>query len=230
MTPLINIANGAVENLPPSHRALRWVLWVKALVYPLARRMGLFVQYQNGTTALNYDGGTTYNTGDQVVFNYGVWESQQDGNTGNTPDVSPTRWQQVNTSFIGMNERSRYGGGRLNLEWALNRYFQTTFRQPDNPITPTPSDIYITNDEPLYVSFVSFTTEPLTSNVYTTQTSDFVFTTEVYDTASSFRFIVHIPTAVYAAINADAGIAETIVRQFLDRYVASGVFYTIATY
>lgn len=230
MTPQADINILAVQNLPIDQRLKKWILWAKGLVYPLFWRMGLFVQYQNGTMVSNYSGAVTYDIGGQVKFNYAVWESLVNGNTGNIPDASSDYWIKVNDSFIGISESSRYGGGKLNLEWALNRYFQTTFRQPDSDVSPTPSEIYITNTPPTYVSFVSFSTETLTSNVYTNITSDFVFTDEVYGSASSYLFTVNIPAAVYAAINADAAIAETIVRQFLDKYVVSGVYYEIVTY
>lgn len=39
-----------------------------------------------------YDSGTTYNSGDLVIFDHVIYESLQDNNLGNTPGLSPTFW------------------------------------------------------------------------------------------------------------------------------------------
>lgn len=230
MTPSVDIETLAAQNLPVLKRITRWLLWAQGVVYPLAWRMGQWVQYMKGTDVDNWSGAVSYAKGDQIIYNYAVYESLIGSNLGITPDTDANSWIKINNSFIGMAERAWFGGGRLNLEWALNRYFQTTFRQPDDPITPTPSQIYITNTAPQYVSFVSFTTEPLTSKVYTTQTSDFVFTKEVYGIATSYKFTIHIPLVKYNSLGSTPSIRESIVRQFADKYVVSGVYYEIVTY
>lgn len=51
----------------------------------------------------DYTGGTTYAINDAVIFNNKLWISLQNSNTGNTPDVSPTFWEQ-NTSRIFFDE------------------------------------------------------------------------------------------------------------------------------
>lgn len=230
MTPQADINILAVQNLPIDQRLKKWILWAKGLVYPLFWRMGLFVQYQNGTMVSNYSGAVTYDIGGQVKFNYAVWESLVNGNTGNIPDASSDYWIKVNDSFIGISESSRYGGGKLNLEWALNRYFQTTFRQPDSDVSPTPSEIYITNTAPVYVSIAVGAASQELDTVSTVSGMTGIATDSIIGSATSYNFTVHIPAGVYAAINTDAAIAETIVRQFLDNYVVSGIQYIIVTY
>lgn len=43
----------------------------------------------------DYVAGTTYIVDDAVVFDEKLWKSLQAGNTGNTPDTSPTFWEEV---------------------------------------------------------------------------------------------------------------------------------------
>lgn len=45
------------------------------------------------TTATKWDSGTTYNQGDQVLYNGSVYVSLQGSNVGHTPGSSPTYWQ-----------------------------------------------------------------------------------------------------------------------------------------
>lgn len=49
-------------------------------------------------TVADYNAGTTYNTGDQVVFGNFIYESLQNGNLGNQPDISPTFWLEISPS------------------------------------------------------------------------------------------------------------------------------------
>ncbi len=230
MTPIVDIDNTVVQVLPFTKRITNWILFVQSVCYPIKWLYSVLKGFINGTYAGNYNVGITYNLGNQVIYNYGLWESLTSGNAGHTPNASPVWWLNVNNSFIGAMEVAHYGGSRLTLEWALNRYFQTTFRQPNDPISPAHSDIYITHLTPVYTSFVSYTTETLTSDVYTNGDSGYSFISEVYAGEASYGFVVHIPVAVYIGINASSAIANTILRQFLDRYVVCGVQYIIVTY
>jgi hypothetical protein len=141
-------------------------------------------------------------------------------------------WLEANGSFIGAKERASYSGQYLTLTWALNRYFQTTFRQPPYPAPygggSLFSEIYITNYEPPFTSFVSFTTEAGTSDVYTTGTgSEAVFTDVVDDTGSTFLFVINVPTAVYEGINTRPPLANAIINEFVTPIVPAGVGWMI---
>ena len=140
-------------------------------------------------------------------------------------------------SFIGADERTRYNGRYLNLTWALNRYFGTTFRQPPYPAPygggAYYSDIYITNVAPAFTSFLSFTTEAPTSSVFTTGTGNAViFTGSTFADVSTYAFAINIPTDFYASLSSTSSLAvsESIVRSFADQYIPSGISYIISTY
>jgi len=280
MTPIVNIDTTVIQSLPFSKRLTKWICFLQSVCYPVKWLYNnVLTNYMNGTVAPNYAPGVTYSLGQQVIFNYSVWESVINNNTGNTPNlvpaysptatyavgayilnygvyyvcttaittpeptfvpanwtVAPTApWLQVNKNFIGAKERASYNGRYLSLTWALNRYFQTTFRQPPYPYpyggAGTFSDIYITNYEPPITSFLSFTTETLTTDVYTTGTGgEAVFTEYVNDAGSTFICTIHIPVAVYADINTDPKIANSTINQFIEDIIPAGLGWSIVTY
>lgn len=65
------------------------------------------------TPPAEYDGGTTYDTGDEVSVTSGtvsvVYESRIDSNTGNAPASSPDEWREVCTTY------EVYDGGPYSL-------------------------------------------------------------------------------------------------------------------
>lgn len=67
---------------------------------------------------------------------------------GIPPPSNTSIWQQINNNFIGVDERDLYIDQELTLTWALNRWFNTNFNQPNGvTMSTTHSDIYI-NDLP----------------------------------------------------------------------------------
>lgn len=228
--PQIDYDDQAEQMLPTAQRKPKWIIFAKALVSQVKRLYVLFVYFMTGSVDAGYwSVATTYAKGELVRTVDGVYESLEAGNIGNAV-TDTTYWLKVLGSFIGVNERVRYNSQKIVFEYALNRYFGTTFRQPTSYTgtgTLPLSDIYITTVAPVYVSFVSYGAEPLTSAVYKDRTIDFVFGDEVYLSASTYKFIIHIPAAVYSALGSTA---EQIVRSFADRYRILGTTYTIQTY
>jgi hypothetical protein len=249
MTPIVDFDVFAENMLPPTKRKPKWIAWMKAVMSQLKRLYNNFfglMTYSiiDATAPPFYDSSTVYTYDELVIFNYSVYQNMISPNQNNAPDLNsdPTdenrKWDLVQNVFIGLNERSKYTFQRIVIEWALNHYFKKElndnsfvgFVQPDNPITPTRSSIYIDSLPPVYNSFLSYTGDTPTSLSFNGMSSAFVFTTEIYSTASSFQCQINIPSTVYTSINVDATIAEKIVRNFVDRYCISGIQYQIATY
>ena len=282
MTPVVDIDTTVIQSLPFSKRLPKRIVFLQSVCSPVKWLYNnVLTNYMNGTVAPNYAPVATYSRGQQVIFNYGVWESVVNNNQGNTPNLVPAYnhlvaytmgtyvintgvyyvcnvpvtaagtgvvftpadwiampsapWMQVNKCFIGAKERASYNGRYLSLTWALNRYFQTTFRQPPYPYPygggGAFSDIYITNYEPPTTSFLSYTTEMSTSDVYTTGTGgQAVFTEYVNDAGSTFICTIHIPVAVYANINTDPKIANATINQFITGIIPAGLGWSIVTY
>jgi len=238
MTPIVDIDLLALQNLPPNKRLPIWMGIIQALVSPLVWLMGIFTQYKEGGVAVYWDGAVSYDTGDRVVYNYAVYESLVDSNVGNIPNVDLSSWLLVNISFIGMNERSLYQGKKLILEYALNRYFaeellangEVGFRQPDDAFNPTPSSIYVEDDIPDLLTFTMYPDEFQSDAMFPTYSTKYMTPTPIYSGASPYQFVVWIPTAVFASINADSGIADQIVTNFVNKYAVAGTFFRIDTY
>lgn len=133
----INYNDKVVELLPPDKRGTRNVGWLRAVVStPLQYVRNKFLgNYRLGNTYPVYLSGGTYNTGDIVQFNQRVYESNVDSNTDSPPS---TNWSVYLPSFIGVDTRVYFNGQKLVLEYALNQYLFTSFRQP-----PLVSDVYI---------------------------------------------------------------------------------------
>ena len=73
---------------------------------------------------------------------------------GFAPPSNTNVWEVVNNNFIGVAERDLYFNQKLTLEYALNRYFNTTFRQPNGvTMSATHSDIYISDNTFSYNTF-----------------------------------------------------------------------------
>jgi len=235
--PNIDFNNMAVNMLPTEQRKPFWIMFVKALVSPIVRLYGVFVTYMFGETLLAYSSGAAYNTGALVRYNYKTYESLIPDNTGNAPDTSTQAWILRNNSFIGAIERAKYNGRYLELTYALNRYFNTTFRQPPYPAPydyglggGVFSDIYITNVEPSFTSFIIGSTEVNSSIVYSNTSSGFVFTTSIFGNISTYKFAIHIPIAKYISLGATNSIRNSIVSNFVNQYLTGGTSYVIVTY
>lgn len=124
----INYDTKAVEWLPPDKRYPRMVGFVRALlneVKYLADK--ILTRYRLGATYQPYSHNYSYFVGDLVVQKQVVYESLTDGNITAPPSAS---WQVYLPSFIGVNDRVKFNGIKLTLEYALNIRFGTNFRQP----------------------------------------------------------------------------------------------------
>lgn len=233
--PRIDFNIAGQNLLPPDQRKPYWIIFVTALLNPIARLYGLFTGFMNGETLIVWSSITTYAAGTKVFWNFKTWESVVSGNMGVIPGSNTAYWILRNNSFIGATERAKYNGRYLALTFALNRYFGTTFRQPPYPppygAGGAFSDIYITNVAPTFTSFVSYTKEAGGSTVYTIGTgNNEVFTTGIFAGASAYKFIINIPLAVYSALGATPAISDSIIRRFADKYVPCGITYNISTY
>lgn len=226
--PQVDFNLQVVNMLPLEQRLPYWKIFVRSLVSPIVWLYELFNFYMYNSVDTGYWSSiVTYSTGDKVRDISGVYESLVDGNLNNA--ITDTAyWYKVLDYFIGADERAVYNGRKINFEWELNRYFGTTFVQPDDPVTPTPSEIFISNKVITQTSFITGSNDA--SVVYSYSSSGYVFGTEVYGFASSYNFYIHIPLAVYNALGSTDAIRESIVRAFADKYTAVGTFYSIITY
>lgn len=219
----IDFAKRVVQLLPPDKRFTKHIAWVKALMKPLQWFRDLwFGEYLTGSTAGQWNSGVTYAKYARVRYSKSIYESLVDGNVNNLP-TDTAYWMQVQENFIGLQERILYNSQKLVLEFALNKWFDTTFRQP-----PAQPDIYITRNAIGVDVFRVGGVESNSSISFGNVSSEYVV--NQYSFAAQPNFTINIPVAVFNALDPTGQNNENIVRDFVNRYVAAGLLYTIQTY
>lgn len=207
----------AIQTLPPNYRLTIDSAWAKARLAPMVWANSVFFEdFIVGSNYSQYDVSTTYGYQDRVIYHKEVYESLQDGNTGNAI-TDGDWWIKINTNFIGVYERIAYNATKLLFEYALNKYFGGTFAQP-----PSVSDIYITNVSTDAQSFVVGLTDEASSAVGVDTSTGFIGNTTVYDATVDFE--INIPAALYPS----GGDEE--IRQFADLINTAGLTYNIVQY
>ena len=211
------------ELLPPDKRQPRMLAFVRAILSALQYVINLFLQsFRTGNPSPIWSSLSTYSKGQRVQYNRSVYESLIDANVA-TP-TNTTSWRKIQANFLGVEERQAYNGQKVVLEYALNRYFSTTFVQPGAGT----SDIYLSTNTPPVYPFISAGVSGASSTTYPTYSTEMVLNT--YSFTGNYRFTIHVPTAVYTALSTVSGARETIVRSFVDNYVPAGITYNITTY
>jgi len=108
---------------------------------PIQRERDVFFNdYLQGNTDPAWDVSTNYVRGDVVNYQNRIYECTNDIIT----ELPTNRdyWVQITADFRGATERIKYNCQTLMITWILNRWFATTFLQPEFGN----SDIYIVNN------------------------------------------------------------------------------------
>lgn len=207
--------------LPPDKRFTTTVAWVNVLLKPLQYLRDVFMgDYRTGSSASQWVAGT-YSKYEQVKYKGSVYESLIGSNT-ETP-TTQTAWRVLLPNFIGVEERLTYNGDKLVFEYAINKYFGTVFRQPNNT-----SDIFIERFTNPFNVFLVGGDENSSSVTYSNRSAQFIIND--YDFAAFYNMHINVPAAVFAALDPDPANCDKIIRNFADLYIVSGVTYQIVTY
>jgi hypothetical protein len=219
----LNTDQQVIELLPPDKRYQSTVRWMQNILKSSVQFLRDIVldYFRNGSTAPIYAAGT-YTYGSYVQFKKGVYISLIPNNT-DLPTVT-TSWYKIQDNFIGLNERILYSGKKVVFEYALNKWFDTTFRQPGTGL----SDIYLTTNPQPLSPFLSGKINSNSSFVYKNRSSEFVI--NAYDFGTIPNLTINIPVAFYTSLADSDGNRNGIVRAFADKYVTAGITYNIATY
>jgi hypothetical protein len=163
-------------------------------------------------------------------------------NTGN--GGNPFYWIKVSDNFIGANERVSYSAQKLIFEYALNRWFNTTFRQP---VIGT-SDIYINRNSSTTNQFFWGQPPPAgTINSFFGPSTNTTVSTSIplskfFTPGNSFLllndFSINIPIAVYNALYNETPVTagsntanrDAVVSNFANLLNPAGSSYNIITY
>ena len=250
----INWKTKAIELLPPDKRTGVISGYLRAWFEPI-KYLGekILTDYRIGRNYPEWIAGT-YAEYDKVKFKQIVYESLVDGNTDQPPSAN---WRVYLPSFIGVESRVKFNSQKVVMEYALNTYFNTNFRQP-----PLISDIYIERTGRQLVAFRIGQTvgstiaqhdtasyaqwTPTSYNagdivvknglLYTSLVNsnteepptDKWHPTEAIGYPSVFTRSVNFIIYFPAAVY--AGTNESDIRNFVDKINTAGLFYSIATY
>lgn len=213
----------AIELLPPDKRNTVSIAWLQTLLKSTVQwlRDALIGDYRSGSSYPTYTS-ATYNRNNKVIYQKGVYVSLVDGNT-NVP--TGAGWYKVCDNFIGVEERVLYNGQTIVLEYALNKWFGTTFRQPGG----SHSDIYLSNNAKPLPIFIIGGNQTMSSAIYANNSTEYILNSGSF-TAGFINLNINIPTAVYNALDSNPLNRDNIIRAFADKYVNAGILYQIITY
>lgn len=124
-----------------------------------------FIDYLSGSSEAAWSISTAYSKYDRVNYQNRIYECVSD-TTGGLP-TDRSFWLQIVADFRGATERIQYNCQTIMLEYILNKWFGTVFRQPS---VGTPSDIYIVNNSRDGDTFTSYE-NPVVNGVYVNSVS-----------------------------------------------------------
>lgn len=221
----------------PQRRTTIWLNWLTAILKPQQWLNDLvFTKYYGGSSAADWNGATTYAYGDNVKYvDYSVYECiNTAGITSATPpSEDTTNWIKVLDTFVGVGERVKYTGQAIVLEYVLNYYFSVgTTTLPWTGASHV-IQIYIS---PGTVGFgfwmSSGNSQPLTSYMSASNAAQKNYM-GISPSYNPNTFTINVPTAVYAAIQANqpSGVtAESVIRSIADKYTQAGKIYNVVQY
>jgi hypothetical protein len=216
--------NTAIENLlVPDKRTKKTVAFNTALVTDISNNHNLlFDTYKNYTILPNWTAGT-YAKNELVKYGKSIFQSIENGNTGQ-PTISD-KWRLVSENFLGSDFRLSITGEKLNLEYALNTWFGSIFRQPSAGI----SDIYLTTNNAVVLPvFRVGINEFESTSVFSNVSEQLVVNS--YSFAMQYNITINIPITLFNSLGATDEIRTSIVRAFADKYINAGLTYKIQTY
>jgi len=219
--------NDLVFNLTPqTRRKPRFISWFLSLLAPQKNVSDLFFDvYVGGQTYPYYNPlVTSYPKGTRVTFLGAIYEAQL--STGGALPTDTNYWTQIVADFRGVNERVRYNSQKILLEFILNKWFNTTWLQPDDPFNPTRPEIYVDSNLTDNQVLTSYYTENAESNIYYYDSLTYAYVLNNY-TFNQPAFSIFVPAYLLVALGVDA---QNQIRAIADKYVIAGITYDIQTY
>ena len=214
--------NIAVESLNvPDKRTANTTAFNKGLVAQVSNaHTQLFETYKNYGSVATWSAGS-YNR--KTLIRYGKSIFQANKNTTDEPTFSDT-WVLVSNNFLGNDFRLKIRGEKLKLEFALNTWFNTVFRQP-----PLVSDIYIITNEIISAPvFRVGINSSESSYIYSDKSDEFCINGYIF--TEQFNLTIWFPTAVYNNLGTTNNNRNSIIKNFADKYINAGITYNINTY
>jgi hypothetical protein len=209
-----------IETLVPDKRQPKTIAYLQQLVKEVSQNNTQLTNiYKTFQTTAPWASGS-YLRNAVVRYGKSIYIAVQ--NTSDEPSYT-NAWIMVSPNFMGNDFRLAIRGEKLNLEYALNIWFNTTFRQ-----LPLVSDIFLTTntiiDSVLRVGINEFES----SKIYQNISSEFVI--NGYTFTDQYNLTINVPIAVYNALGTTNDIRTSIIKSFADLYISAGITYKIQTY
>jgi len=222
MITSVNYINLIKALLVPDKRTPNNIAWNTALVDRVDNEhINIFNYYKAGQIAPFWSA-TTYNIDDRVRYGKTIFQNTISGNT-----IQPTfdnTWVVISDNFIGVDNRVLFTGEKLTLEFALNQWFDTQFKQP-----PLVSDIYISTNSISDSTFIVGNIDDETSLVGNNTSLEFI--TDSYINAATFyNMIIWVPNIKLSTLGTTLADQQNTVRVFGDKYVNAGITYAVSGY
>jgi hypothetical protein len=209
-----------IETLVPDKRQPKTVAFLQQLAKEVSGNHNqLFTIYKGFQSPTIWSAGT-YTKNTVVRYAKSIYLAAE--NTNAEPSFSNV-WILVSPNFMGNDFRLAIRGEKLNLEYALNTWFNTTFRQP-----PLVSDIYLSTNVILDQIFRVGINENESSNIYKDISSEFVINNYLF--TDQYNLTINVPLSVYNALGSTTDIRTSIIRNFANLYISAGITYNIITY
>jgi hypothetical protein len=238
-----DFAQATTELLPPSKRNRRIEAYLNLFSSQYQRLHDIvFTKYYLGSTYPDFNGATAYINGDRVKdANYGIYELVDSTavisvlGVNTNPHTNASAWTQICPDYRGVFARSRYNAQKLVLEYVLNEYFGTVFRQPNSPTTPTPSDIWISEIKrynPWFIARDANKGSPVIDAEYFAQ--GYIIDDDTFP--DQWVRSIHVPDSGgsslpgwWTGFNA-GGDGEKKIRAIVDQYNIAGCYYRVQTW
>ena len=216
--------NTTIESLlVPDKRTKKTVAFNTALVAEVANDHDLlFTIYKNYSILPTWTAGT-YAKNQLVKYNKSIYQSVENGNT--TEPTLSEKWRLVSENFLGSDFRLSITGSKLNLEYALNTWFGSTFRQPIVGV----SDIYLTTNSIAQTPIFRVGINEIESSSVGTDTSSQLIV-DSYSFATKYNLTINVPSALFTSLGTTNDVRNSVVRSFADKYINAGLTYQIQTY
>lgn len=116
---------------PPLLRLAKHLAWIRTFTAGLKWNSERFTKFIESDSALDYDNGATYSPGttcrwtdNAIYFNVNKASIIVSGIKPRGSSLSDSVWVKVQDNYIGIDERMKYTGQLITLQYALNRLFR----------------------------------------------------------------------------------------------------------
>lgn len=216
--------NTIVETLlVPDKRTKKTVAFNTALVSSITNNNNLlFSTYKDYTLLPNWTAGT-YTRNELVKYGKSIFQSVENANT--TEPTQSDKWVLVSENFLGSDFRLSITGSKLNLEFAINTWFGTIFRQPSAGV----SDIYFITNNIIPIPVFRVGTTSFDSTAVSTVSSEQLVVNS-YSFSTQFNLTINVPSALFLSLGSTNDVRYSIIKSFADKYINAGLTYQIITY